>query len=69
MQDSLFADAPKPADLFDEKTEGNFVVKDGITDAGLAHFSKNYAGEKISKNPFKIFWTLKITHKLNNNLL
>ncbi len=48
-QDSLFADAPKPASLFDEKTEGNFVVKDGITDAGLAHFSKNYAGEKISK--------------------
>lgn len=48
-QSSLFADAPKPASLFDEKTEGNFVVKDGITDAGLAHFSKNYAGEKISK--------------------
>lgn len=48
-QDNLFADAPKPASLFDEKTEGNFVVKDGITDAGLAHFSKNYAGEKISK--------------------
>jgi predicted helicase len=48
-QDSLFTDAPKPASLFDEKTEGNFVVKDGITDAGLAHFLKNYAGEKISK--------------------
>lgn len=48
-QDSLFADAPKPASLFDEKTEGNFAVKDGITDAGLAHFSKNYVGEKISK--------------------
>ncbi len=48
-QDSLFADAPKPASLFDEKTEGNFVVKDGITDGGLAHFSKNYVGEKISK--------------------
>ena len=25
------------------------MVKDGITDAGLAHFSKNYVGEKISK--------------------
>jgi predicted helicase len=48
-QDNLFADAPKPASLFDQKTEGNFVVKDGITDAGLAHFLKNYAGEKISK--------------------
>ncbi len=48
-QGSMFEDAPKPASLFDEKTEGNFVVKDGITDAGLAHFSKNYAGEKISK--------------------
>ncbi len=49
-QGSMFADAPKnAADLFDQKTEGNFVVKDGITDAGLAHFLKNYAGEKISK--------------------
>ncbi len=48
-QDSLFEDAPKAANLFDEKTEGNFVVKDGITDAGLAHFAKNYVGEKISK--------------------
>ncbi len=49
-QDEMFDLAPsKTADLFDEKTEGNFVVKDGITDAGLAHFSKNYAGEKISK--------------------
>jgi predicted helicase len=49
-QDEMFDLAPsKTADLFDEKTEGNFVAKDGITDAGLAHFSKNYAGEKISK--------------------
>ena len=49
-QDEMFDLAPsKTADLFDQKTEGNFVVKDGITDAGLAHFSKNYAGEKISK--------------------
>ena len=49
-QDEMFDLASsKIADLFDQKTEGNFVVKDGITDAGLAHFSKNYAGEKISK--------------------
>ena len=49
-QDEMFDLAPpKTADLFDQKTEGNFVVKDGITDAGLAHFSKNYVGEKISK--------------------
>ena len=49
-QDEMFDLASsKTADLFDQKTEGNFVVKDGITDTGLAHFSKNYAGEKISK--------------------
>ena len=49
-QDEMFDLAPsKTADLFDQKTEGNFVVKDGITDSGLAHFLKNYAGEKISK--------------------
>lgn len=49
-QDEMFDLASsKTADLFDQKTEGNFVVKDGITDAGLTHFSKNYAGEKISK--------------------
>ena len=43
-QDEMFDLAPsKTADLFDQKTEGNFVVKDGITDAGLAHFQNFYS--------------------------
>ena len=43
-QDEMFdLSPPKTADLFDQKTEGNFVAKDGITDAGLAHFQNFYS--------------------------
>lgn len=39
-QDTLFSQ---------EKTEGNYTVTDGISDAGLKHFKEAYPGEKIVK--------------------
>ena len=47
-QASLFGDESKEENK-DQKTEGDFIVKDGITNAGLEHFQKAYAGEKINK--------------------
>ena len=42
----------KEPDLFSnqsEKTEGEYTVKDGLTDEGLAHFQQAYPKEEISK--------------------
>jgi len=50
----MFDLAPsKTADLFDQKTEGNFVAKDGITDAGSAHF-QNFYLNKARYNHFPL---------------
>jgi len=50
VTEDLFGDIKsKASDLFKENSEGDFIVRDGITDAGLEHFQKAYAGEKIGK--------------------
>jgi hypothetical protein len=50
-QDEMFDLAPsKTADLFDQKIEGNFVTKDGITDAGLARFQNFYLNKTRSNH-------------------
>lgn len=50
-----FDGAPKTDDMFAAKSEGEckgdspYTLKDGISDAGLAHFTAAYPSEKISK--------------------
>ena len=39
----------KDDDLFGKATESSYTRKDGISDAGLAHFQEKYSGESISK--------------------
>ena len=45
-QDEMFNDAP--SDLLDDTT-GQYTIKDGITNAGLAHFAAAYPNETITK--------------------
>lgn len=47
-QTSLFSNEQKEENS-NQKTEVDFIVKDGITDAGLEHFQKAYKDEKINK--------------------
>ena len=46
-QADIFADAPAP-DVFGS-TAGQYTVKDGITDAGLAHFADFYAEQRVAQ--------------------
>lgn len=54
-QDESIRSDGAPADLFENNqrisinTDGEYTVKDGITDAGLAHFQAAYPAETISK--------------------
>lgn len=54
-QDESIQSSGAPADLFENNqkisinTDDGYAVKDGITDAGLAHFQKAYPAESITK--------------------